>query len=106
VGVGRYIVADEPAAPPGLQVYETRLYFDPKTGNVISAHQLVSGADESLPPEQVEAELSEFQQSLRERHPDIDFITVDTEQLRTSEKGIKVDIETRSIVISENGLES
>jgi hypothetical protein len=96
-------MSEQPASPPGLQVYETRVYFDPKSGGVIEMHRLVGAAGEPLSPEQTEAEMKEFDGRMRERHPGVDFIVVDAEELRMSEKGMLVDVENRSIIWPENG---
>jgi hypothetical protein len=91
-------MSEQPPSPPGLQVFEARVYFDPKTGEVISAHQVVGSPGESLGSDQVQTEMNDFEESLRQRHPAVDFIVVDPQDLRESSHGMKVDIETRSIV--------
>jgi hypothetical protein len=98
MGLGGNIMSEQPASPPGLQVYETRVYFDPKSGEVIETHQLVGAPGEPLSPQQVEAEMKEFERSMRERRPGLDFIVVDEQELQTSEKGMLVDVENRSII--------
>lgn len=91
-------MSEQPALPPGLQVFEARVYFDSKTGDVISAHQVVGPPGESLSSEEVQNELNDFEKSLRQRHPSLDFLVVDPEDLKESERGMKVDIDTKSIV--------
>jgi hypothetical protein len=70
----------------------------PKLGDVISAHQVVGPPGESLSSEEVQNELNDFEKSLRQRHPSLDFLVVDPEDLKESERGMKVDIDTKSIV--------
>jgi hypothetical protein len=96
-------MSEQPASPPGLQLYETRVYFDPKSGEVIGTHQLVGAAGEPLSPEQTEAEMREFEERMRERHTGVDFLVVDAAELRMSEKGMLIDVENRSIIWPENG---
>jgi hypothetical protein len=96
-------MSEQPASPPGLQVYETRVYFDPKSGKVLGTHQLVGAAGERLTTEQTEAEMKEFEERMRERHTGVDFVVVDAAELETSEKGMLVDVENRSIIWPENG---
>ena len=91
-------MSELPASPPGLQVFETRVYFDRQAGKVISVHQLVSAAGELLDADNMRAEMSEFEKSLRQRHPDVDFISVEWEQILDSRHWMKIDLETRSIV--------
>jgi hypothetical protein len=91
-------MSELPASPPGLQVFETRVYFNRQTGKVISVHQLVSAAGELLDADNMRAEMSEFEKSLRQRHPDVEFISVEWEQILDSRHGMKIDLETRSIV--------
>jgi hypothetical protein len=98
MGLGSNIMSEQPASPPGLQVFATRVYFDPKNGEVVETHQLVGAAGEPLSPRQIEAEMADFEGKMRERHPGIDFIVVDEQELQTSAKGMLVDVENRSIV--------
>ena len=85
-------------APSGPKVLETRVYFEVETGTIISVHQLVIAEGEPYDTKQMQTEMREFEESLRQRHPDIDVITVDAEQIRGGEHGMKVDPATRSIV--------
>ena len=96
-------MSEQPASPPGLHVFETRVYFDTETGDVISAHQVVGPPGESFSADQVETEMDDFEESLRVRHPAVDYIVVDPQDLKGSEHGMKVDIETKSIVYPLNG---
>lgn len=94
---------DQPASPPGLQVFEARIYFDPETGDVVSAHQVVGPPGDYLSSEQIQAETVDFEESIRQRYPAVDFIVVDPRELEGSGHGMKVDTKSKSIVYPENG---
>jgi len=91
-------MSQHPAPPPGLQVYETRLYFDPETGNVLSVHQLVSAPGEQLSSEEIDAEMSAFEESVRKRHSNVDFLVVEPGDLNAGDEGLSVDVKRRSLV--------
>jgi hypothetical protein len=92
-------MSEQPAGPPGLEVIETRIYYDPATGRVLHIHQLVSPPGEPLSADRVNAEMKDFEKALRQRSADLDYLTVDADEVLASEGGIIVDVEHRRLAL-------
>jgi hypothetical protein len=90
-------MSEQPAAPPGLKVLETRIYYDPATGRVLHIHQLVSPPGEPLSADRVNAEMKDFEMALRQRGADLDYLTVDAHEVLASEGEVVVDLERKRL---------
>jgi hypothetical protein len=92
---------NQPAGPEGLKVEQVRVYYDPESGEVLHVHQLVSPPGEELESERVEDEMRVFEESLRQRYPDIRYLTMGEADLPKFGEGIRVDVEQGRLVAVE-----
>jgi hypothetical protein len=90
-------MSEQPAGPPGLEVLETRVYYDPTTGKVLHVHQLVSAPGEPLSADRVDAEMKTIEDSLRRQSADLDYLIVDADELRRFGGGVVVDVERKKL---------
>jgi hypothetical protein len=85
-------VGDEPAPPEGPRIEQSRVYYHPGSGEVVHVHQLVHAAGEELDRDRVEDEMKAFEDAVRQRHGDVDYLVVQPEDLLTSGEPITVDV--------------
>ena len=93
--------SDEPAIPDGLKIEQVRVYYDPGSGDVMHVHQLVSAPGEELDSRRVEDEMKVFEEAVRQRHGDVDYLVVEAADLQGSGESMKVDVEQRRLVRAE-----
>ena len=91
-------MSEQPAGPPGLQVHETRVYYDPSTGKVLHVHQLVSAPGEPLSADHIAAEMKSFENTLRQRSADLDYLVLDIDDLSEFGDGVVVDVQQKKLV--------
>ena|ERR1700761_6977995 len=87
----------QPAGPPGAQVRQTRVYYNPATGEVLHVHQLVSAPSEPLSPDRVDAEMNAFGHALRQRWADLDHLIVGADDLLAFGDRIVVDVRQKKL---------
>jgi hypothetical protein len=93
--------SDEPAIPDGLKIERVRVYYDPGSGDVVHIHQLVSAPGEELDSERVEDEMKVFEEAVRQRHGDVDYLVVEAADLQASGESIRVDVEQKRLLRAE-----
>jgi len=91
-------MSEQPAMPLGLEVHETRVYYDPSTGKVLHVHQLVSTPGEPLSADRIDAEMKTFEDALRQRSADLDYLIVDVDELSRFGDGVAVDVQRKKLV--------
>lgn len=91
-------MSDEPAPPEGPQIEQSRVYYDPSSGEVVHVHQLIRAAGEELDRDQVEDEMNAFEEAVRQRHGDLAYLVVQSEDLPTSGEPIRVDVKQQKLV--------
>ena len=89
---------EQPAGPPGLEVRQLRVYYDPATGEVLYVHQLASAPADPLDPERVDAEMNAFEKALRHRTANLAYLVVDADELSEFGDGVAVDIQRKALV--------
>jgi 2-phospho-L-lactate transferase/gluconeogenesis factor (CofD/UPF0052 family) len=93
-------VSGEPAVPDGLRIEQIRVYYL-GSGDVVHVHQLVSAPGEELDSQRVEDEMKIFEEAVRQRYGDVEYLVVEATDLQTSGESIKVDVEQRRLVRAE-----
>ena len=100
---------DEQLSGPGTesQVKEVRVYYDPKSGDIVHVHQLLVPKGESIDAERIEEEMGIFEASLRQRHSrQLAHIVVDQEAFERSvspEVTLSVDVASHALVSQDMG---
>jgi hypothetical protein len=93
--------SDQPATPEGLKIEQARVYYDPRSGAVVHVHQLVSAPGEELDSRRMEAEMQAFEEAVRQRHGDVEYLVVDAADLPLLRQSTRVDLQQRKLVLSE-----
>ena len=86
-------MSDQPMLPDGLEIKQTRVYYDPSSGDVVHVHQLVSAPGEELGAQRVEEEMKTFEEALRQERGDLNHLVVQADDLPTSGESITVDVD-------------
>jgi hypothetical protein len=81
-----------------MQVYETRIYFRPQSGEIVHVHQLAAGPGDALDRERVLEEMNAFGSAVEQRMGEIDFLIVEESDILTDGRPLSVDIEHRRLV--------
>jgi hypothetical protein len=85
-------MSEQPAAPEGLQVAQTRVYYEPDSGRVVHVHQLVSSSGEELDAQRIEEEMTAFDEVVRARHGDLRSLVVEAADVPASDEAVTVDV--------------
>ena len=87
---------------PDLQIVQTRVYYDPETGDIVHVHRLAVATGDTLEQDRVEEEMAVFEASLEQRHGrPLDHIVVDDAALVEAvppDVHLRVDLDTRRLV--------
>jgi hypothetical protein len=89
---------DEPVSPGDVQVYGTRVYFRPSSGEIVHVHQVVGEPGDSLDADRVQAELDSFAAALANRAGELDFLAVEEHDLHEGVANLTVDIDRRALI--------
>jgi hypothetical protein len=91
-------MSEQPAVPEGLQVAQTRVYYDPGSGRVVHVHQLVTSPDAELDPQRIEEEMTAFEEVVRARHGDVGSLVVEAADLPAADEAVTVDVPGQRLV--------
>jgi hypothetical protein len=90
---------------PGLQILQTRVYYDPQTGDIVHVHRLAVATGDMLEQDRIEEEMAVFEASLEQRHGrPLDHIVVDDAELTAAiapDVHLRVDLDTRHLVTDQ-----
>jgi hypothetical protein len=91
-------MSDEPQVPAGLTVHQARIYYEPWSGDVVHLHQLVAAPTDELDSDRIQVEMNAFEQGLRQRHGDVEYLIIEPKDVSALAEGVRVDVERRTLV--------